>query len=123
MKHYPTGYIRRVAVLALAAVILCGCASSRISTLGDMDNIKVVKETSDEKGNYLIERMELENTSKTAQELAYRVRWLDKEGEPVWADEPWKPVLLHGKQTIRIESVAPTKLAVDYIVEMHAVNN
>ena len=123
MKSYPTGYLRRIAALALVAAVLSGCASSKIDTLGDMDNIKVVKETSDEKGNYLIARMELNNTSKTAQELAYRVRWMDKEGEPVWNDEPWKPVLLHGKQTIRIESVAPTKLAVDYIVEMHAVNN
>ena len=114
---------RCIAALVLVAMALGGCSSSKIISLGDIDNVDIVKEESARKGDYLVARMELENNTKRAQEIAYRVRWLDKDKQPVWADEPWKPVLLHGKQTIHIEAVAPTKLAVDYTVEMHAVNN
>lgn len=122
-RYHQAGTTFRVAALVLTVIVLSACSSSKIIALGDIDNIDIVKEHTVRKGDFLVARMELANTSKTAQELAYRVRWLNKDKEQVWADEPWKPVLLHGKQTIHIESVAPTKLATDFTVEMHAVNN
>lgn len=63
------------------------------------------------------------NTDGGDQQGYYRVRWLDESGIPVWNDEQWKPLLLHGNQKLHLKMVAPTVKARDFRIEFSAKEN
>jgi uncharacterized protein YcfL len=66
---------------------------------------------------------EVTNTDGGDQQGFYRVRWLDESGDPVWNDEAWKPLLLHGNQKLILQIVAPTIKARDFKMEFSAKEN
>ena len=56
----------------------------------------------------------LNNDSKSVKRIAYKFRWIDREGMRAWEEESWKPLMLYDNSNMMISTVAPTSKAVDF---------
>ena len=56
----------------------------------------------------------LNNDSSTVKRIAYKFRWIDREGMRAWEEESWKPLLLYNNSNLMVNGVAPTAKAVDF---------
>jgi len=56
----------------------------------------------------------LNNDSSTPKRIAYKFRWIDREGMRAWEEESWKPLLLYNNSNLMVNGVAPTAKAVDF---------
>ena len=56
----------------------------------------------------------LNNDSSTVKRIAYKFRWIDREGMRAWEEEPWKPLMLYNNSNLMINAVAPSAKAVDF---------
>ncbi|HES76683.1 MAG TPA: DUF1425 domain-containing protein, partial [bacterium] len=63
------------------------------------------------------------NTDYADRSMRYRFRWLDAQGFDIGGEEAWKPLLIHGKQSTRIQTVAPMPQATDFTLQIHANEN
>jgi uncharacterized protein YcfL len=66
---------------------------------------------------------EITNTSSSNERMFYRFKWLDSSGFSAWDEEPWKPVVIYGKQKHLITVVAPTPQATDFRLVLQSPNN
>ncbi|MBF0161774.1 MAG: YcfL family protein [Magnetococcales bacterium] len=119
-------------LLLMAVLLMASCQSlppprtpgvaSKVEELGTMldlqpGEIRVVRR------NHLLHvQAEIINPTLQDQQISYRFRWVDAAGF-VLDEEPWKPLLLHGKQRQYIRTVAPSPKAEDFRIEMHSPNN
>ena len=81
---------------------------------GNIDDIKIAEMRCAKRGEQLRIEVDLINESKDVRRLAWRFRWLDKEGMRAWAEETWKPELLYGKTRHTVSTVSPSAEAVDF---------
>ena len=56
----------------------------------------------------------LNNDSKTVKRIAYKFRWIDREGMRAWEEESWKPLMLYENSNLVINTISPTNKAVDF---------
>ena len=56
----------------------------------------------------------LNNDSSTVKRIAYKFRWIDREGMRAAEEETWKPVMLYENSNLVINSVSPSNKAVDF---------
>ncbi|HUQ24733.1 MAG TPA: YcfL family protein [Burkholderiales bacterium] len=56
----------------------------------------------------------LNNDSSTVKRIAYKFRWIDREGMRAAEEESWKPVMLYENSNLVINSVSPSNKAVDF---------
>lgn len=56
----------------------------------------------------------LNNDSSTVKRIAYKFRWIDREGMRAAEEEVWKPVMLYENSNLVINSVSPSNKAVDF---------
>jgi uncharacterized protein YcfL len=56
----------------------------------------------------------LNNDSSQIKRIAYKFRWIDREGMRAWEEETWKPLLMYENSNITVSAVAPTNKAVDF---------
>ena len=56
----------------------------------------------------------LNNDSSTVKRIAYKFRWIDREGMRAADEEPWKPVMLYENSNFVVNTVAPSSKAVDF---------
>jgi len=56
----------------------------------------------------------LNNDSSTVKRIAYKFRWIDREGMRAWEEEAWKPLMLYNNSNLMINAVAPSAKAVDF---------
>ena len=56
----------------------------------------------------------LNNDSSKPKRVAYKFRWIDKEGMRAAAEEGWKPLMLYEKSNHIVQEVSPTPKAVDF---------
>ena len=96
---------------------------SKIEQMGLMDHIKVAALKSAVRDGLLMVQMELYNDEHNQQVAHWRVRWLDVDGFQVGGDEPWKQELLHGKQRRTFQTVAPSRRAANFKVELQSPEN
>jgi uncharacterized protein YcfL len=66
--------------------------------------------------------VEFENLDSDDRQGQYRTIWLDANGLPVWEQETWKSLLLHGNQKEMVKLVAPTNKAQDFKIQFNAVD-
>lgn len=81
---------------------------------GKISDIEIVDMRCSERGNLLRIDVDLKNEDKEMRRVAYRFRWLDKEGMRAWDDEPWKPVLIYGNTLHTVTTMSPTQDAADF---------
>ena len=56
----------------------------------------------------------LNNDSKSVKRIAYKFRWIDREGMRAAEEESWKPLMLYENSNQVVSAVAPSAKAVDF---------
>ena len=56
----------------------------------------------------------LNNDSSTVKRIAYKFRWIDREGMRAWEEESWKPLMLYDNSNLMVNTVAPTNKVADF---------
>jgi uncharacterized protein YcfL len=103
----------------------CPVGDAKVSSMDDLVRTKVVSEgrrttiqatemRCSKTGELLKIDANLNNDSRSVKRLAYKFRWIDREGMRAWDEEPWKPLLLYENSNLVINTVSPTSKAVDF---------
>ena len=129
-------------VMLLAAALAAGCATkkgfekpgfafgcpigdAKVSSMEDLVKLKVLSEgkrttiVANEmrctmSSDLMKIDVNLNNDSSKVKRIAYKFRWIDREGMRAWEEEVWKPLLMYENSNIAVSSVAPTNKAVDF---------
>ena len=96
--------------------------ASKLEEQGRIDNLKVTDLRASKQNNLLKIQAEVTNTSASNQQLYYRFKWLDNDGFVVWDEEPWKPVMIYGRQKQIISVGSPTFKATDFRLILQSPN-
>ena len=103
----------------------CPIGEARASSMDDLVKLKVVSEgrrttvlatelRCTMSGDLLKIDANLNNDSSGIKRIAYKFRWIDREGMRAWDEEAWKPLLMYGNSNLVVNSIAPTNKAVDF---------
>jgi uncharacterized protein YcfL len=131
-----------LAAILAAAALAAGCATKKgfeqpgfafgcpigDAKVGSMDDLVRVKTMSEgrrttiqatevrcsKSGDLLKIDANLNNDSKSVKRIAYKFRWIDREGMRAWEEEPWKPVMLYENSNLVINTISPTNKAADF---------
>jgi len=119
--------------LALAGTLLClsvmpyaaaaQTIASKVEEQGHARYVQITALKATERNGFLAVEMELANNDRDAQQVFWRIKWLDDAGFQVWDDEPWKPVRLHGSARQNLRADAPTVKARDFRIQFNASDN
>ena len=89
---------------------------AKLEIAGSLPNIEVVDLRCSERAGLLRIDVDLKNESREVRRIAYRFRWLDKEGMRAWDDESWKPLLIYGNTLYTVTTMSPSQDATDFRV-------
>jgi uncharacterized protein YcfL len=87
---------------------------SKVSVEGPRTTVQVVEMRCTMSGDLMRIDAMLNNDSGKPKRVAYKFRWIDREGMRAAEEESWKPLLIYEKSNQLVETVAPTPKAVDY---------
>ena len=65
-------------------------------------------------GEFLKVDANLNNDSSSVKRIAYKFRWIDREGMRAADEESWKPLMLYNNSNLMVSTVAPSAKAVDF---------
>jgi len=133
-----TGMILAIALSALAA----GCASkkgfeqpgyafgcpigeAKVSSMDDLVKVKTMSEgrrttiqatelRCTKAGDLLKIDANLNNDSKSVKRIAYKFRWIDREGMRAADEESWKPLMMYENSNMVINTISPSNKAADF---------
>ena len=136
MKH--TGMILVIAVSMLAG----GCASkkgfeqpgyafgcpigeAKVSSMDDLVKVKTMSEgrrttiqTTEVRCSKVGDLMKIDanlnNDSRSVKRIAYKFRWIDREGMRAAEEESWKPLMMYENSNMVINTVSPSNKAADF---------
>jgi uncharacterized protein YcfL len=97
--------------------------NSKVEVQGTPRHVQISGLTAREQNGLLSLYLEFQNTDNADQEAYYRVTWLDDGGFPVWNEEAWKPVLIHGNLKEKIVVISPNVKARDFKIQFSAEKN
>jgi uncharacterized protein YcfL len=89
---------------------------AKVSIEGPRTTVQVVELRCTMTGDLLKINTTLNNDGGKPKRVAYKLRWIDREGMRAAEEESWKPLLMYERSNQLIESVAPTPKAVDFRV-------
>jgi uncharacterized protein YcfL len=103
----------------------CPIGEAKVSSMDDLVKLKTLTEGKrttiqatemrcTRAGDLLKIDANLNNDSSTVKRIAYKFRWIDREGMRAWEEEAWKPVMMYDNSNLVIGTVAPTTKAVDF---------
>jgi uncharacterized protein YcfL len=103
----------------------CPIGEAKVSSMDDLVKLKTVSEGKrttilatemrcSNSGDLIKIDANLNNDSSTVKRIAYKFRWIDREGMRAWEEEVWKPLLLYENSNLSVNSIAPTNKAVDF---------
>jgi len=103
----------------------CPVGDAKVSSMDDLVKLKVAMEgrrttiqpteiRCTTSGDLLKIDANLNNDSSGVKRIAYKFRWIDREGMRAWEEETWKPLLLYGNSNLVVNSISPTSKAVDF---------
>jgi uncharacterized protein YcfL len=129
-------------LLALTAAALAGCATkkgfeqpgfafgcpigdTKVGSMDDLVKAKVAMEgrrttiqptemRCTRTGDLMKIDANLNNDSKSVKRIAYKFRWIDREGMRAAEEESWKPLMLYENSNMLVSAVAPSAKAVDF---------
>ncbi len=87
---------------------------AKVERSGKTDDIEVADLRCSERSSLLRIDIDLKNDGKDVRRIAYRFRWLDKEGMRAWDDESWKPLLLYANTNYTVTTLSPSQEATDF---------
>lgn len=88
--------------------------SAKVETAGRLADVAVKGITCSQRNDALRIDIELANSADMTHRIAYRFRWLDRDGLAAWEEESLKPVLLYPRSAQQLVGYAPTAKAVDF---------
>jgi uncharacterized protein YcfL len=140
MKKTPA--FAALAAAALTAALVTSCATKKgfeqpgyafgcpvgDQKVGSMDDLVKAKTTMEGRrttiqptevrctkaGDLLKVDANLNNDSSSVKRVAYKFRWIDREGMRAAEEESWKPLMLYNNSNMMISTVAPSAKAVDF---------
>jgi uncharacterized protein YcfL len=103
----------------------CPIGEANVSSMDDLVKAKVLSEgrrttiqttemRCSQTGELLRIDANLNNDSRSVKRIAYKFRWIDREGMRAWEEEPWKPLMLHENSNLVINTISPTNKAADF---------
>ena len=103
----------------------CPIGDAKVSSMDDLVKLKTVSEgrrttiqatemRCTKTGDLLKIDTSLNNDSSKVKRIAYKFRWIDREGMRAAEEESWKPLMLYENSNYVISAVAPSGKAVDF---------
>ena len=103
----------------------CPIGEAKVSSMDDLVKLKTAMEGKrttiqatemrcSKTGDLMKIDANLNNDSSTVKRIAYKFRWIDREGMRAWEEESWKPVMLYDNSNLMVNTVAPTNKAADF---------
>lgn len=103
----------------------CPIGETKVSSMDDLVRTKVMAEgrrttiqatevRCSQSGDLLRIDANLNNDSRSVKRIAYKFRWIDREGMRAWEEESWKPLLLNENSNYVINTISPTNKAADF---------
>jgi uncharacterized protein YcfL len=103
----------------------CPIGETKVSSMDDLVRAKVVSEgrrttiqatemRCSKAGDLLKIDANLNNDSKSIKRIAYKFRWIDREGMRASEEESWKPLMLYENSNLVINTVSPSSKAADF---------
>jgi uncharacterized protein YcfL len=103
----------------------CPIGDTKVSSMDDLVKSKVAMEgrrttiqptemRCSRTGDLIKVDANLNNDSKSVKRIAYKFRWIDREGMRAAEEESWKPMMLYENSNLMISTVAPSAKAVDF---------
>lgn len=103
----------------------CPIGDAKVSSMDDLVKLKTTMEGKrttimatemrcSRTGDLIKIDANLNNDSSTVKRIAYKFRWIDREGMRAAEEETWKPVMLYENSNLVVNSVAPSNKAVDF---------
>jgi uncharacterized protein YcfL len=140
MKNHLASSLRLGGLLAVACLLLAGCATN-VNTVERAQPLAAPNYVSDKRvitdntlantfrvvainqgtvsGNLLKIQATVENLRSSVRTLNYKFEWTDKDGMAVGSpNETWKSVRLQGRETTTLSTVAITPRAVDFTLKL-----
>lgn len=90
--------------------------ASKVESAGKQHVVAVNAITCSMRNDALRIDVEFANKGDAEHRIAYKIRWLDREGFAAWDEEALKPVLLYPRASRVVTGFAPTAKAVDFRV-------
>jgi uncharacterized protein YcfL len=88
--------------------------AAKTSVEGKRTTIAVTEMRCTTTGDLLKVDANLNNDSSKLKRVAYKFRWIDREGMRAADEEVWKPLLMYENSNLLVSAVAPTNKAVDF---------
>jgi uncharacterized protein YcfL len=103
----------------------CPIGETKVSSMDDLVKAKTMSEGKrttiqatemrcTKAGELLKIDANLNNDSSTVKRIAYKFRWIDREGMRAAEEESWKPLMMYNNSNLVINAVAPSAKAVDF---------
>jgi uncharacterized protein YcfL len=103
----------------------CPIGETKVGSMEDLVRAKVLSEgrrttiqatemRCSQAGDLLRIDANLNNDSRSVKRIAYKFRWIDREGMRAWEEEPWKPLMLYENSNLVVNTISPTNKAVDF---------
>ena len=103
----------------------CPIGEAKVSSMEDLIDVKTAVEgrrttiavtemRCSTTGDLLKIDATLNNDSSKVKRVAYKFRWIDREGMRAYDEEAWKPLLMYENSNQLVTAVAPTNKAVDF---------
>ena len=133
---------RYIVTAVAAAALVAGCATKKgfeqpgfafgcpigeekVGSMGDLVRAKTASEgrrttiqptelRCSKTGDLLKIDANLNNDSSSVKRIAYKFRWIDREGMRAAEEESWKPLMLYNNSNLMVSTVAPSAKAVDF---------
>ena len=115
--------MKKYLLILLAAITLAACSSTpsmkdMTVRMGDTESIQITDMRSLIRNGVLTAQVTILNDSKSNL-VAYRFKWIGKNGMAVTDEEAWKPVTIGKGQSTVIMGIAPTPDATDFRFELN----
>jgi uncharacterized protein YcfL len=103
----------------------CPLGEAKAGSMDDLVRLKVVSEGKrttiqatemrcSVAGDLLKIDANLNNDSSSVKRIAYKFRWIDRQGMRAWEEETWKPLLMYENSNLMVNTISPTNKAVDF---------
>ncbi len=91
-----------------------GLVKLKVESEGKRTTIQATEMRCSKTGDLLKIDANLNNDSSSVKRIAYKFRWIDREGMRAWEEETWKPLLMYENSNLMVNTVSPTNKAVDF---------
>ena len=103
----------------------CPIGDAKVSSMDELVRAKVVVEgrrstvqatemRCSKAGDLIRIDANLNNDSRSVKRVAYKFRWIDREGMRAADEEPWKPLMLYDNSNLLVNTISPNNKAVDF---------